>query len=128
MPDNPVPRRRRPLLVAAAVGVLAAALMLTLTTQAFAATLFSDDFTDGNADGWSKSGGSWSVVSDGSNVYRQSSTGADAKAQAGTATWTNYGVQARVKPIAFNGANRFAAVLSCGGRSVTPMCQDFGNT
>ena len=30
---------------------------------ATAATLFSDDFQDGNTTGWSKSGGEWSVVS-----------------------------------------------------------------
>jgi pectate lyase len=92
---------------------LAASLVLALTTQALAATLFSDDFQDGNADGWSKSGGSWTVVADGSSAYRQSSTGADAKAHAGTATWANYGVQARVKPIAFNGSNAAGTLQGC---------------
>ena len=51
------------------------------------------------------------MVTDGSPVYRQTSTSADAKAQAGTATWTDYAVQARVKPIAFNGTGRYVAVL-----------------
>jgi pectate lyase len=97
-----------------ALAVLGAALMvvLGLTGGAQAATLFSDDFNDGNATGWSTNGGSWSVVTDGSGVYRQGGTGADARALTGTATWTDYSVQARVKPTAFSGSNRFAAVLA----------------
>src|SRR5882672_3511156 len=34
--------------------------------------LFSDDFQDGNDSGWTKSSGTWSVVTDGSLAYRQS--------------------------------------------------------
>jgi pectate lyase len=86
--------------------------VVAFTSTAFAATLFSDNFDDGNATGWSKSGGSWTVVTDGSPAYRQTSTGADAKAQAGTTTWTDYATQARVRPLAFNGSGRYAAVLS----------------
>lgn len=96
-----------------AVGIASAvtATVLTIAATAHAATLFVDDFNDGNADGWSKSGGSWSVVTDGSPVYRQASTGSDAKAQAGS-TWTDQSVQARVKPLAFtSGANRFAGII-----------------
>jgi pectate lyase len=78
---------------------------------AYAATLFSDDFNDGEASGWSRSGGSWSVLADGSPAYRQTSTGADAKAQAGQLSWTNYVVQAKVKPLAYNGADRSVSVL-----------------
>ncbi|MFG6198547.1 polysaccharide lyase family 1 protein [Nonomuraea sp. JJY05] len=78
---------------------------------ASAATLFADDFEDGNATGWSRSGGSWSVVADGSQAYRQSGTSADARAVAGTG-WSDQAVQARVRPIAFNGADRHVAVLA----------------
>src|SRR6185436_17369042 len=49
---------------------------------------------------------------DGSGVARQSSTSSDARALAGQATWTNYAVQARVKALAFNGSDRFTAVLA----------------
>ena len=35
-------------------------------------TEFSDNFEDGNTSGWSQSGGSWSVVTDGSKVLSQS--------------------------------------------------------
>ena len=75
-------------------------------------TLFSDDFQDGNADGWTRSSGSWSVVTDGSLAYRQSGTSADSNARAGSSSWTNYSVQARVKPIAFNGADRYAGLMA----------------
>jgi len=95
--------------------VAAAGLIATVTLfggSAFAATLFSDDFNDGNATGWSTSGGSWSVVTDGSPAYRQGSTGADAKALTGTSTWSNYTVQARVKPIAFNGSGRSVGIAA----------------
>ena len=55
------------------------ALFLSLGTSAQNQTLFADDFEYGNADGWTKSGGSWAVVSDGSLVYRQSGTSSDAR-------------------------------------------------
>ena len=103
---------KRRLWLAAAAGGVVTALVVVITTAAYAATLLSDDFQDGNADGWTKSGGSWSVVTDGSLVYRQSSTSSDARAQTGSSSWTNYSVQARVKPLAVNGSDRFAAVLA----------------
>ncbi|WP_328478204.1 pectate lyase [Actinoplanes sp. NBC_00393] len=94
--------------------VLIAALLLVAfaATGAQAATLLSDDFEDGNATGWTTNGGSWSVATDGSRVYRQGGTSSDARALTGTASWTDYAVQARVKPTAFSGSNRFAAVLA----------------
>jgi pectate lyase len=95
-----------------AVALLVAAAVVVTGAAAHAATLFSDDFEDGNANGWSKSGGTWSVVPDGSLVYRQSGTGSDAKAQAGDAGWDDQTVQARVRPTGFNGAGRFAGVLA----------------
>ncbi len=76
-----------------------------------AATLFSDDFQDGNSSGWSTSGGTWSVVTDGSSVLRQGGTSSDAVARAGSTSWTNSTVTARVKPTAFGNATRFTALL-----------------
>ncbi|GIH97306.1 polysaccharide lyase family 1 protein [Planobispora siamensis] len=96
---------------AAVAAMLFAALTLASVPSAFAATLFGDDFEDGDAGGWSRSGGSWSVVTDGSRAYRQSGTSADARAVAG-AGWANQAVQARVKPIAFNGTGRHVAVAA----------------
>ena len=99
--------RRQGLLVVLGAALTALTLVLGMTGGAHAATLFSDDFEDGNATGWSTNGGSWSVATDGSRVYRQGGTSSDARALAGTASWTDYSVQARVKPTAFNGSNRF---------------------
>ena len=83
-----------------------------IATAALGAPLFADDFEDGNTTGWSPSGGSWSVVSDGSRVLRQSSTSSDARSLAGSATWSDYAVQARVKPLAFNGATRYVGLIA----------------
>src|SRR5215813_9553382 len=74
--------------------------------------LFSDDFQDGNDSGWAKSSGTWAVVTDGSLAYRQSGTSADSNARNGSPSWTNISVQARVKPISFNGADRYVGVMT----------------
>src|SRR6187431_2302212 len=73
-------------------GLLATSVVaaLTITSVASAATVFTDDFQDGNLTGWSRSGGSWSVVTDGSLVARQSSTSSTARGLAGSTSWTNY--------------------------------------
>ncbi len=76
-----------------------------------AATVFSDNFEDGNANGWSKSSGTWSVVSDGSYVFKQASTSATCYAYTGS-SWTNYTVQARVKPLSFNGSGRTVSLCA----------------
>jgi pectate lyase len=89
-----------------------AALAWGLAASAQTQTLFTDDFEDGNSTGWSKSGGTWSVVTDGTKVYKQSSTSSDARARAGSSSWTNYAVQARVKPLSFNGTDRFVALVA----------------
>jgi pectate lyase len=102
---------KRPVIAGLASAVLVATTLAVATTTAHAATLFSEGFESGTASGWSKSGGSWSVVSDGGLVYRQSSTGSDAKAQAGQTSWAGQTVQARVKPLAWSGTGRFAGVL-----------------
>ncbi|MDG4823912.1 pectate lyase [Asanoa sp. WMMD1127] len=94
---------------AALVGVL-------LSSAAQAATLFGDDFADGNASGWSTSGGSWSVAG---GAYRQSSTGADAKAQAGSTTWADYAVRATVTPVAFGSSARSVGVVARAQNTTT---------
>lgn len=77
-----------------------------LIGKASASTLFSDDFEDGNASGWTATTGTWSVVQDsGSYVYYQSST-SEGRTSAGDASWTDYSVQAKVKVDDFNGTNR----------------------
>lgn len=105
-------RRWRPARTAAASLALATAVATLTFTAAAAATVFTDDFEDGNSTGWTSSGGSWSVATDGTRVLRQSGTSSDARARTGASTWTNYTVTARVKPTAYNGSNRFTAVLA----------------
>ncbi len=83
-------------------GVAVAALTATVVaaSTASAATLFSASFEDDSIASWSKSGGTWSVASDGSLVARQSSASSEnARLFNGTTSWTAYAVQARVKPL-----------------------------
>jgi pectate lyase len=103
---------RRTAFAAGAAGLLTAVLIVYGVSSALAATLLSDNFEDGNSTGWSRSGGSWSVVSDGSLVFRQSGTSSDARALVGNTGWVDYGVQARVKPTGFAAANRFVGVIA----------------
>ncbi|GGM09187.1 MULTISPECIES: right-handed parallel beta-helix repeat-containing protein [Micromonospora] len=105
-------RQRRLALVLTAVLASAAALVVGLATTASAATVFSDDFADGDISDWSKSGGTWAVVSDGSPVVRQSNSGSEnARIFAGSTSWTSYTVQARVKPLSL-GAGGHAGLLA----------------
>ena len=103
--------RRGRWLAAAGSALVAVVLVLGVTSVANAATLFSDDFQDGNISGWSKSGGDWTVVSDGSLVMQQGNLASElARNFAGSTSWTNYTVQARVKPLAFDGSGRFVGI------------------
>ncbi|MEV4282287.1 family 16 glycoside hydrolase [Actinoplanes xinjiangensis] len=105
---------RRSLGAAGLSGLVAAGLLLSIGT-AEAATLFGADFESGSTTGWSKSGGTWSVVSDGTSVLAQSDTGSERARQfAGTTTWTDYSVQARVKATAFGSS---AGVVALTGRA-----------
>lgn len=61
---------------------------------------FADDFEDGDAAGWTTSGGAWSVPTDGTDVYRQSSL-ARSYAVGGMSTWADYTYQATVEPLSF---------------------------
>lgn len=78
--------------------------------QVNAAVLFSDDFEDGNFSGWTTSAGSWSVATDGSKVFKQSSTSANTYASTGSVGWTDYTVQTRIKVLSFNGSDRFVGL------------------
>src|SRR6185295_264532 len=100
--------RARALTIAITLPVL----LLGLCAAAQSQTLFSDNFQSGNANAWSRSSGTWTVVTDGTLVFRQSGTSADSRARAGSTSWTNYSVQARVKPIAFNGSNRYVGLIA----------------
>lgn len=101
----------RPWVLAMILGLMTA-LLMGIGFPAAAAGLFSDDFEDGNSTGWGTSGGSWSVVTDGNKVYKQSSTSATTHAYNGTGTWADYSVQARAKVLSFNGTNRYFGLLA----------------
>jgi Concanavalin A-like lectin/glucanases superfamily len=66
-------------------------------------TLFSEDFQDGNATGWITSGGTWSVITDGTFAYTQSTLMNSLMVSAATGIWTDQAVEARVKVLQFNG-------------------------
>jgi pectate lyase len=94
-------RKRTRIALAAVVSAAVTVLVVTVGATANAATLFSDDFNDGNANGWSTSGGSWSVSS---GAYSQSGTSASAKALAGSTSWSTVTASARVRANAFGTA------------------------
>ncbi|OAA25454.1 Pectate lyase [Frankia sp. EI5c] len=92
----------------------------SVTTAASASALFADDFEDGDLAGWSKSGGSWSVVADGSKVLRQDKATSELARQfAGSASWADVTVQARVKPTVFGGSAGLAAVAARASSNTT---------
>jgi hypothetical protein len=108
----PSVRARRLAGVGALVTLVTAGLVATVAT-AEAATVFSADFESGSTSGWSKSGGTWSIVTDGSKVLQQSDTGSErARDFSGTTSWTNYSVQARVKATAFGSGSGVVALTA----------------
>ncbi|BCL18012.1 pectinesterase family protein [Micromonospora sagamiensis] len=113
-------RRRSLLAVAAAVTTALIALSPFGGAQvAHAGTLFSDDFSDRDTAGWSRSGGTWSVVDDDSPALHQARADTDdARLFAGSSSWVDYAVQARVKPLTLptNGA---VALLARASGSTT---------
>lgn len=115
---SPSSRARR-LAGAGALAVLVTAGLALTVTDAQAATVFSADFESGSTSGWSKSGGTWTVVADGSRTLRQTNAGSEnARDFAGDAAWTDYTVSARVKPLAF-GSGGFAGLLARARSSTT---------
>jgi pectate lyase len=114
----PIPRGRRWRLAALSVGAaaLAAGLVAVAVPDAMAATLFSANFDNGSTSGWSKSGGSWAIVTDGSKVFEQSdATSTRAREFAGSTSWTNYSAQARVRATSFGSGGVVALVARASG-------------
>jgi hypothetical protein len=97
---QPAGRRKRAALIGGFATVLAAAVGITATAFAAGTASLSDTFEDGDTAGWSKSGGSWAVVTDGTKALRQSDTGtALARMFDGDTGWTDYTLQAQVKAL-----------------------------
>jgi hypothetical protein len=99
--------------VVALLVAVAAGLIFATTMPAQAATLFFDDFEDGNANGWTTNGGSWSVVQDTTRMLRQASTSADARAIATGGIAGSFTItQGKIKPTGSLGYGRAAALLT----------------
>ena len=75
-----------------------------------AATLFTDDFNDGNSTGWTTSGGTWSGDRAPSSARPAPAPmpGPGPARPPGPTTRST----ARIRPTAFNGSNRFVALLA----------------
>src|SRR5262245_58396569 len=94
------------------VGLGSLASVSCADADAASATGFSDNFEDGDTAGWSKSGGTWSVVTDGSHVLKQAKTGATLARQfAGLTDWTDYAVSAKVEPLSV-ASDGYAAIVA----------------
>ena len=65
---------------------------------------------EGGTSAWTVVDGTWSVVTDGSKVYEGTNTNGFARATALTAM-TDQVIQARVKPVSFNGTDRYVALM-----------------
>lgn len=104
---------RRGGLLTALTAVLTALLVGVVGAgAASAATLAADNFEDGNAAGWTTTGGTWIVVNEDSRVLRQSSYAANALARTGAPGWRDYIVSADVRPISFNGLPGHVGVVA----------------
>jgi pectate lyase len=103
---------RRAGVLAAAVAIVVSALVAATIPAAMAATLYSNDFESGDTSGWSKSGGTWGIATDGSKVFQQSKVDSDDARVVYTpgSGFTDYAAQVRVKPLAWGAATRFVAL------------------
>lgn len=83
----------------------------TPTPEPTVTPLFEDDFEDGNADGWTVESGTFSVINDGGNMVYEYPSLIEGLVMAGDIGWTDYSVEAKIKPIDLNG-NKWACL--CG--------------
>ncbi|MEC0181990.1 pectate lyase [Paenibacillus peoriae] len=87
---------------------LALSLSLPLLGNAYAdgSLQASDNFEQGEAQGWKVDSGNWSVFKGGDGFTYQQSGRSEGRSVKGDASWTNYSVQADVYIDDFNGSNR----------------------
>jgi hypothetical protein len=75
--------------------------------------IVQDDFADANAAGWIQSSPTWTVpVSRGSRVYRQNSTTDARFTTLSQINRSNVAIEADVRPVAFNGSDRWVGLLA----------------
>ncbi|MBU0704066.1 MAG: DUF11 domain-containing protein, partial [Chloroflexi bacterium] len=65
-----------------------------VTPEGCGATLFQDNFNDGDAAGWDEQIGGWSVVD---GVYQNSGNGSNRRSFAGQYSWTDYSYSAMIR-------------------------------
>lgn len=95
------------------IGSTGQAFMFELPTTLTRPPLLQDDFQDGNSQGWSSLGGSFSVASSGTSlVYRQSNTAGNAGALLANANYADQSIQADIIPRAFDGADRWFGLVT----------------
>lgn len=89
------------------------AFVFELPTHLDRPSLLQDDFQDGNAQGWTPLGGSFSVVSGGTSlVYRQANTTGNAAALLANANYPDQSIQADIIPRAFDGTDRWFGLVT----------------
>ncbi|MBT0767601.1 hypothetical protein KIH74_01610 [Kineosporia sp. J2-2] len=104
--------------VAGLVSVIGAGVAVA-GAHASESTTFSADFESGSTSAWSKSGGTWSIVTDGSKALSQTNASSEnAREFAGDTSWTDYTVSARVKPLSF-GTDGVVGLLARAKSSTT---------
>jgi pectate lyase len=75
--------------------------------------IVQDDFADANSAGWIQSSPTWTVpVAYGSRVFRQTSTTNARFATLSQINWSNVAIEADVRPLAFNGSDRWVGLLA----------------
>ena len=75
-----------------------------------AGTLFSDDFEDGDYNGWTVAQSTFSIVTDGTKALYHNNTSTEGRISAGNQSWANYSVKASIKVDNYNSSR----VLLCG--------------
>lgn len=91
---------------------MVALLFAFLPAFAIQLPLFSDDFEDGVADGWTVQAGNWSVITDGTKVYNQIATTVTARSVTGSSSWTDYSIQSTVKLVSIGTGTTYAMLMA----------------
>jgi uncharacterized protein YjdB len=98
--------------VTATVETVTGSAAITVPTASTNPVLFSDDFSAGASASWTGLLGAWSIVSDGSNAWKQGTATGDSWATVGTSAWKDVAVRARIKPLSFQSGGGIVRVFA----------------